>query len=754
MMKLKKALAMMAFSICIANPVLSQDVNIIPKPNEMKIQEGKFALKNGLSIYAPQNSRARNLLEKKLSTAVGIQLKSVSSEKAATIRLKITPNKTTSKEGYSLQINPRSILITASTEDGLYYGVQTLLQLLPPEIESKTKTTANWQVPCLRIEDSPRFAYRGILLDCCRHFTTVEEIKKLMDVFAMYKINKFHWHLTEDQAWRIEIKKYPKLTSVGGFREENGKMYGGYYTQEQIKDIIRYAADRNIEVIPEIEMPGHALAALSAYPQYSCTGGPFKPRIIWGVEDDVFCAGNEATYTFLESILDEVCALFPSKIVHIGGDECPKIRWKNCPKCQAMIHKNKLKSEEELQSYFTKRIEKYLAGKGKRMFGWDEIMEGGIDTTAMIMSWRGEQGGIDAANAGHDVVMTPNSYLYLDHYQGSWLCEDVKIGGLTTLQKTYSYEPLPKAITSDKAHHILGLQGNLWQEYMFKPNQIEYQLFPKTTAIAEVGWTKADKKNEDSFIRRIDDHQIRWDFHNLNYYIPMPEGNMNFIQFVDTTSLAFSSNRGVKIVYTLDGSEPTAQSTVYTSPIKIQKNTTIKLRSVLPQGKLSPVRTVEATLTKPYSGIANIEDLQKGMRMKYVRNGNLTRPEELTSITGWQDSIVASPNDFFKLKGKEQTGGAAIFTGYIHIEKEGIYTLHCLADQFFLGDKLMISNNKMKKNGKTDITVPMTAGYYPVKIVLLNRQYDGVVSQWVDTRVTIRPAESLNTDTATPVFYK
>lgn len=730
---------------------LSQ-VSIIPKPNNITVKNGSFLFRNGLSLNAPENSRAKTLLVKKLATAAGISLKRSLSIDKAGILLSIKKSLDLGKEGYKLEVSPNRVTIEAASENGLYYGVQSLLQLLPPQIESQAHAVAVWQIPCMEIVDMPRFSYRGILLDCCRHFSTIDEIKKMLDMFAMYKLNKFHWHLSEDQAWRIEIKGYPKLTEIGSVRMEDGKPYGGYYTQQQVKDIVKYAADRNIEVIPEIEMPGHALAALAAYPEYSCTGGPFLPRSIWGVEDDVFCVGNEATYRFLQNILDEVCALFPSEYVHIGGDECPKVRWEKCAKCQAVMKDNGLKNEMQLQSYFTKRMEKYLETKGKRLLGWDEILEGGIAPSATIMSWRGEQGGIEAANAGHDVVMTPGSYLYLDHYQGDMLCEDVKIGGLSTLQNVYGYDPIPKAIVPEKSHHVLGLQGNLWQEYMYEPNEIEFQLFPRATAIAEVGWTKPESKDEDYFIKRIDNQQIRWDYHGINYYIPMPEGNMNFIRFSDKITLPFSSNRPVKFVYTLDGSEPTAMSAQYTKPLTIENSTVLKIRSMLPQGKLSPIRTIRLTKTEPYHGV-QLENPHKGLKMTFVKDGDYLSTAQLASVKNWKDTIVANVNDFFKLKNKEQQGGAAVFTGYIHIEQAGLYTLHCLADEFYLDNKLLIENNKMKKNGTSDITVPLTAGYFPIKITLLNRAYKGVISQWVDARPTVRTVDVTNRDFPTTVYY-
>jgi hexosaminidase len=754
-MKTLKMVDLLIGVFCFSVHCVAEEINIpiVPKPNRITVNDGDFVFKNGMTVQASRDCRGKVLLVKKLASAAGISLQNDRSGKAAVV-FTLVNDRQLGEEGYRLAVTRSSIRVEAATQNGLYYGAQSLLQLLPPQIESRTKTVAAWQVPCVDITDVPRFSYRGVLLDCCRHFSTIDEIKKMLDMFAIYKINKFHWHFTEDQAWRIEIKRYPKLTEIGSNRVDDGKPYGGFYTQEQIKEVIGYAAARNIEIIPEIEMPGHALAALSAYPELSCTGGPFHPRTIWGVEDDVFCVGNEATYTFFYNVLDEVCALFPSNYVHIGGDECPKERWKNCPKCQALMQREGLKNEMELQSYFTKKMEQYLAGKGKRLFGWDEILEGGVAPSAMIMSWRGEQGGIDAANAGHDVVMTPTGYVYLDHYQGDILCESLKIGGFSTLQNVYSYDPIPKAIAADKAHHVLGLQGNLWQEYLYKPNQIEFQLFPRITAIAEVGWTQKENKDVTDFIKRIDNQQVRWDYHNVNYYIPMPEGNTNRVQFVGKATLPFSSNRPVKMVYTLDGTAPAAHSKIYAQSIVVEANTVLKIRSLLPQGKLSPIRTIELTKrNEPYRSRVKVDGLKKGLKMRFIKEGDFKTVAQLTSVTRWNDTVVSNVNDFFKLKKKEQAGGAAVFEGYLYVEKEGTYILHCLGDQFFFNGELMIENRGIKKNAQSDITVPLTAGFYPIKEVLLNRTLGGVVSEWVDARPTVRPVDSPNWEFATPVYY-
>jgi len=727
-------------------------INVVPRPNYIKETVGFFAFRQGMQISSPENSGAAALLERKLSTAAGIHLLPGSNKHSA-IEMVIDTNAVQSPEGYQLNVTPRHILLQAATETGLYYGVQTLLQLLPPQIESRQLVKATWNVPCVLIKDAPDFTYRGIMLDVCRHFLPAEHIKKILDVMAMYKMNRFHWHLTDDQGWRIQIKRYPKLTQVGGTRVgDNGKPYGGYYTQDQIRDIVKYAAARHIIVIPEIEMPGHALAALAAYPQYSNTGGPFKPRTVWGVENNVYNPANDSTYSFLSHILDEVCALFPSKYIHIGGDECPKIRWQESPQCQLLMKKEGLKNEDELQSYFVKRMEKIVAEKGRKIIGWDEILEGGMAPSATIMSWRGEQGGIDAANAGHDVIMTPGSSLYLDHYQGSPLCETVKIGGLTTLQQVYAYYPIPKAISPAMAHHVLGLQGNLWSEYLYTPNEFDYQLFPRALAVAEVGWTQPQNKDVRDFIRRLDDQQIRMDEHHIDYYIPMPEGNLNYMEFTDSLHLPFTTNRPVKVVYTIDGTIPTVHSTTYKAPILITKTTTLKLRSILPQGKMSAVRTIHLIKTLPLKGISTLSQSQQGLRMRYTGKDYYVRVDQLKGVRQWKDTIVSHPNELFKLvpifkDGKSYPGeprGAGIFTGYLYISQQGTYRLHCDADELYINDKLMINNTgKIKKSVPTDISVPFQGGYYPIKMIVLNNILGGVPASWADFSIKIAKWDNL-----------
>lgn len=427
------------------------------------------------------------------------------------------------KEGYTLVVNEDGVNIAANTGAGLFYGTQSLLQLI---------RDGN-SIPFVSVTDYPRFAWRGLHLDVGRHMFPPAFIKKYIDLLARHKMNRFHWHLTEDQGWRIEIKKYPKLQEVAAFRKEtvvghastrdrgkekyDGQRYGGFYTQDEIRDIVAYAADRHVTIVPEIEMPGHAQAALAAYPNLGCTGGPYEVATTWGVFPDVFCAGKEDSFVFLQDVLDEVMSLFPGEYIHVGGDECPKVRWEKCPYCQKRIKTEHLKDEHELQSYFIQRVEKYINSKGRKIIGWDEILEGGLAPNAAVMSWRGEEGGIAAAKQNHDVVMTPSNWCYLDAYQDTTGNEPLAIGGYTPVSEVYSYEPVPPQLTATEGEHILGAQCNLWTEYIATPEYAEYMVYPRASAMAEVVWSPKQSRDYDDFLQRMQHHLRYLDKLHVNY---------------------------------------------------------------------------------------------------------------------------------------------------------------------------------------------------------------------------------------------
>ena len=500
-------------------------LNLIPQPVKTTIGTGKFQIsKNTVLLVSDEmekNSAA--FFNNYLQQYYGFTLPVKSEAKSNFIRLTTRRFiQAPDNEGrYTLTVKPGSAVIEGDSYQATFYGIQSLIQLLP------LQKSATLPVTAVTIEDYPRFNYRGLHLDVSRHFFPVDYVKRYIDYIALHKMNYFHWHLTDDQGWRIEIKKYPKLTELGGFRDgtiigrypgtgNDSLRYGGFYTQEEVKEVVEYASRRFITVIPEIEMPGHAVAALTAYPHLGCTGGPYQVKQTWGVFEEVFCAGNDSVFSFLQDVMDEVIPLFPAKYVHVGGDECPKDSWKKCPKCQERIKDNNLKDEHELQSYFIQRMEKYINSKGKTIIGWDEILEGGLAPNAVVMSWRGEQGGIEAAKQKHYVIMTPGSHVYFDHTQ-SKVDDSVTFGGYTPLEKTYSYEPVPKELNEEDAKFVLGAQANLWTEYIKNTRKIEYQIFPRLSALSEVLWTPKEKKNWADFERRLPMQFKRYEFWGANY---------------------------------------------------------------------------------------------------------------------------------------------------------------------------------------------------------------------------------------------
>ncbi|MEO6905599.1 MAG: beta-N-acetylhexosaminidase [Ginsengibacter sp.] len=520
-------------------------VVIVPKPVSLVMHSGNFNFSSTTNIVADKRSmHEAEMLNIYLKKSYGINLpvknKISTTENGNFIIFKLLTNKER-KDSYNLSVDSDKIIISSAGNEGLFYGMQTLLQLLPA---SKTEATSSMiLIPQLLIKDYPRFQYRGMHLDVGRHFFDVDFVKKYIDYLAYFKYNTFHWHLTEDQGWRIQIKKYPLLTSVGGFR--NGTIighapgtgndslhYGGFYTQEQIKDVVKYARDRFITIIPEIELPGHASAAIAAYPQLSCfpeESTKVSPRTpwagsrdgkqvqqTWGVFEDIFCP-SEYTFKFLENVLDEVMALFPSKYIHIGGDEAPKTNWKRSAFCQNLIKDKNLKDEHGLQSYFIQRIEKYINSKGRKIIGWDEILEGGLAQNATVMSWRGEEGGIAAAQQHHDVIMTPGNYVYFDHAQMK-NSDSLTIGGYLPLDTVYNYEPVPKELNDSETHYILGAQANVWTEYMANPQKVEYMIFPRMSALSEVLWSKKEDRNFSDFSSELTDLYKRYQLWDANYF--------------------------------------------------------------------------------------------------------------------------------------------------------------------------------------------------------------------------------------------
>lgn len=559
---------------------------LIPYPNSVKLGKGFFVITKETVIQADEKSFEANYFKAQIKEITGLDLPILTVTNATSkiaLSFVVESIVISDSKQYHLDISNKKAVIQAESDEGFFYGIQTFLQLIP----SNTKTQI--KVPCVKIDDEPKYAWRGMHLDCARHFFPKEFVKKYIDYLAMYKFNTFHWHLTDDQGWRIEIKKYPKLTEVGAWR--NGSMighyneqtyddkrYGGFYTQNDIKEIVAYATQRHITVVPEIEMPGHAVAALAAYPEYSCTGGPFEVAKQWGVLDDVFCP-KEETFTFLQDVLTEVMNLFPSEYIHVGGDECPKTRWKTCPHCQALIKEKGLKDEHELQSYFVQRIEKFVNSKGRKIIGWDEILEGGLAPNAAVMSWRGTEGGITAAKQKHFVVMTPGGFCYFDHYQGDPKNEPLAIGGYTTVEKVYSFNPTPKELSSEESKYILGAQANVWTEYINDASKAEYMIFPRIMAMSEVLWGTSNPEKFKDFQTRMLQQFSVLDKKGINYSRAIFEVTTKVKASDKGNGVLFelkSATNSNAIRYTTDESNPSFNSIPYSIPIEITKSQTIK----------------------------------------------------------------------------------------------------------------------------------------------------------------------------------
>lgn len=584
----------------------SRELAIIPNPLEIKYQNGIFKLNNKTSIQFDSAQKELQPLAEMIIQGIrqrtGIQIKtSTIGTKEATnsVTLQLTTD-TLGKEGYRLSVGPEGIVARASQLNGLFYAIQTIYQLLPVDRLPVTDV-AVINIPAVEITDKPRFGWRGLMLDVGRYFYSVDYIKKFIDYLAMHKMNIFHWHLVEDFGWRIEIKKYPRLTEVGAWRRntnfQRGSFFidpnphGGYYTQDEIREVVAYAQARYVTVVPEIELPGHVLSALVAYPELSCTGGPFKFPEEWAIQKDIYCAGKEEVFTFLEDVLSEVCELFPGEIIHIGGDEALKDRWSTCTYCQQRIKDEGLKDEYELQSYFIKRIGRFLNSKGKQVIGWDEILQGGLAPNAAVMSWQGDEGGIAAAHMHHPVVMCPTTHMYLDHFQGEPYLEPSAIGGHTPLRKVYSYEPIPEVLDAAESKFILGVQGNIWGEFIHSPDKCDYMTYPRGAAVAEVGWSSKENRNWDDFVRRMETQYVRYQQIGINYAKSAYQVYFEVDDLPENKSVVMlkTDSYQPEIHYTLDGTEPLSGSPRYETPFDVKEFTTIRAAAFKNGERISPV---------------------------------------------------------------------------------------------------------------------------------------------------------------------
>jgi hexosaminidase len=616
---------------------------IIPRPVKLETGDGVFTLTSSTVISsAPETSPSARVLADMLDQPTGFNLETTNGApvRGSCIRLEAAPpDATLGNEGYTLEVTPKDVLIRAKGAAGFFYAFETLRQLLPPQaLADQPQEGVAWTMPCVKIEDYPRFAWRGLMLDVARHFESPEFVKDLLDVMAFYKLNVFHWHLTDDQGWRIEIKRYPKLMEIGSRRSQTGNdktPHSGFYTQAEIRDIVAYAQARNITIVPEIEMPGHSVAALAAYPELSCRGGPFKVAQTWGVMHDVYCAGNETTFIFLENVLTEILDLFPGKYVHIGGDECPKDRWRECAKCQARIKAEGLKDEDELQSYFISRISRFLVSKGRRPVGWDEILEGGLPEGTTVMSWHEDSGAIAAADAGHDAVMAPESQTYFDYYQSRDIAHEPRASdGYLPLQAVYDFEVLPEELKGDEAAHILGGQAQLWGEYMPNAAQVMYMAFPRATALAETLWTPACEKDYADFMARLQMHRAKLDAMKIHYH-------------------------------------PFENAAVFGE----WKPNEIGERFVRREWDLTPYLTKAGTceVTFQYSSGAHRLDISKA---ELLENGSPVSYDRHDGTTGWHDSgnqyrlslDALHPSSKYSLRATVRTDGGADSTGAVMVK--------------------------------------------------------------------------------------
>ena len=652
----------------------------VPLPHEVTpIEAEAFSLNSNTVISYSDNQELKREAEFlaqyiKESTSIELAITDKSCDNAITLKL---ADHIAESEGYNLGIDNGGITITGKTAAGVFYGIQTLRKSLPV---CKAKEI---RMPAVQINDYPRFAYRGAHLDVSRHFFTTDSIKRFVDMLAMHNINRFHWHLTDDQGWRVEIKKYPKLSTVAAERDETviGKNSGTYdgihygpffYTQEEWKEIVEYAAERHITVIPEIDLPGHMQAALAAYPEYGCTGGPYEVWKMWGVSDNVLCAGNDATLKFIEDVLDEIVEVFPSEYIHVGGDECPKTQWEQCPKCQARIKALGIKGDDKhsaemyLQSFVINHAEKHLNSKGRQIIGWDEILEGGLAPNATVHSWRGIEGGIEAAKQGHDCIMSPTSFMYFDYYQTTYTDEEpLAIGGYVPVEKVYSFEPMHESLTAEEQKHIIGVQANLWSEYIPTFSHVEYMELPRMAALCEVQWCKPENKDFNNFKQRLMQLLKLYEVYGYNYAKHIldiePEFGTDTERGVITAALKVIDD--TPIYYTLDGTEPTTESALYTAPIEITEACTLKAKGIGERG-------ATRTLTEQFffsKATAKPITLLQPIHEKYTFKGGITLVDGLKGSpnyrTGrWLGFCLTDLEAVIDLKNEEEISSVSFNT--------------------------------------------------------------------------------------------
>lgn len=732
------------FILSCSNPSFRNDqIVIIPKPNQLSLAQESYKVSSKTTIFTTDENqqKAVRYLKGLFNSAAGFDLEADEHSDQKGIVFKhfdgLTP------EAYLLEVSPERILISASGEAGYFYAVQSLRQLLPPAIESKKVVSADWLVPSIKIEDEPRFAWRGMQMDFSRHFFDVEEVKTFLDYMALYKLNTYHMHLTDDEGWRIEIKQLPLLTQKGAWRTESRhdmvcienaktdpsytidpdkyhmkdgkKMYGGFFTQEQIKEIIKYADERCITVIPEIDMPGHFKAAIDNYPYLSC-----KEKAGWGkVFTTPACLGKETTYQFVETILGEVADLFPAEYIHIGGDEVNIQSWKDCTKCQGEIKKHHLKNEHELQSHFNRRIEKFLQSKGKKLMGWDEITEGGLSKDAHVMWWRNwaPEALRTAAESGTKMIVTPSFRYYFDYKNEQ-----------TTLERVYHYQPVPSDFTPKQEELIMGIQANLWAEWIPNFERLQYQTFPRILALAETAWAKKGSKEYEEFNNRVHLHCDRMDVMNINYYIPSVEGLNKKVAFVDSALINLSvPMKGLDIYYTIDGSIPTKESKLYNEPVVLKANCEIKARAF--KGNTGSV-LAKAIVEKQNLRKAQTVSPEKGKLKRWVVKNypDAVKKVDLNTLKDWK---LVSQIDLGEYSKDEKIFMA--FNGYFYANNDAVYEFYTKSDDgslLYIDDEMVVDNGGHHAPRERSGMIALKTGWHPISIYFQQGTGGSELSVW------------------------
>lgn len=723
--------------------IKNDEGTIIPVPKSINLHSGNFVLDDQVVVYCNNvnvEMYADSLINEVLVFS-GLRINKINGRPESKY-ISFEMIKGLRDDEYVVDINQERISIQASDIGGIYYGLQTLVQLLFREFECQGKyKQSEYKIPCLHICDYPSLKYRGVMIDVCRHFFTVDEIKKQIRILGFLKINKLHLHLTDNQGWRVEIKKYPELIKKSSVSEtyNNGKYGPYYYTQDDIRDLVKYARVHNIEIIPEIEFPGHSLAALVPFPNLSCMGGPFVCEQVFGYEENVFCVGNEDVYGFMQDVLAEIAPLFPSEYIHIGGDECSKRFWKQCPKCQSKAQMLNLKPEKGktvedlLQSYAIHRVERFISDSlKKKMIGWHEVLEGGIDKNVTIMSWRDPRTGYRAAEEGHDVIMAPMPEgFYLCDYQGAIEVEPAASGEFSSIKQLYNYNAVKKDSKQILKRHIIGLEACAWTEWCPDLNSLEYFMYPRVMALAENAWADAEQKDWDSFQRRLSTMYVRLKDKKVNFHVPMPEGvlTQNIIITKDTVNLSFTNSLSLPMVYTTDGSVPDINSELVPEIMTVNRNCTLQIATLVTENILSPARKIVIMKQgKPKAAVHNVSD---GIRLQ-IANGLYRNVNDLSEAVFVKDTLIESLADFNRDKFDFRKPSVAVYTGYFKVPETAVYTFMSNDDELWVDDDRIVYNYSSSRFYAHKQEVFLEKGYHKFKLIFSNRLKDGFATCWYD----------------------